>query len=59
MGPRAFTRGDARIRGMPPTNFFGLQWGHAHSRVETDDVDRSEAELRSLQWGHAHSRVET
>ncbi len=34
MGPRAFTRGDDAAMAIA-VSFSALQWGHAHSRVET------------------------
>ncbi len=36
-----------------------LQWGHAHSRVETRSATSRRSKASMLQWGHAHSRVET
>ncbi len=39
--------------------FSGLQWGHAHSRVETWAFESEVINYKPLQWGHAHSRVET
>ncbi len=60
MGPRAFTRGDLSIIGQPSENVPMLQWGHAHSRVETVlGGSRHKRKVGTLQWGHAHSRVET
>ncbi len=59
MGPRAFTRGDPyRIR-FNLISIRRLQWGHAHSRVETKAVQVTVTGTNALQWGHAHSRVET
>ncbi len=39
MGPRAFTRGDERVAVHPEQPGHALQWGHAHSRVETRGTD--------------------
>ena len=58
MGPRPFGRGDYIWAALLEWD-FRLQWGHAHSGVETEPTASAMLTTLPLQWGHAHSGVET
>ena len=59
MGPRPFSRGYTLGSVHIYPAFYGLQWGHGLSAVDTCKLNMTLSDSESLQWGHGLSAVDT